>query len=275
MRRAATFHSRLAVSVLWILAAWGLPASRFDEADAATERCLSAGRILRKVRNLEGVTRPELFVIECNGKERRAVVKKLDKVHRGVQRFADGTWEMNFSDSYRYERAAYLLDRELGLEMVPVAVIRQVKRRQAAVIEWIDGASHVEDAPEPPTGPQVAELARQKAIMRLFDALIYNIDRNQSNYLVDDEDWRLYLIDHSRAFRETSALPESFMASRVRLSRDLYERLGALNEESLKDRLEGLISASQVRKMLDRRDKILEKIRQDCQQWGEEVVFSG
>lgn len=275
MSRTSFLHSSLLLGAAWILLPSSLTAAGSEEPDSMIERCLAEGRILEKLKNLEGVTRPELFLVECEGVERWAVVKKLDETLRGVKRFDDGTWEMNYSDSYRYERAAYLLDRELGLNMVPVAVIREVKRREGAVIEWIDDASYVKDAPKRPTGPQVAELARQKAVMRLFDALIFNVDRNQSNYLVGDEDWRLHLIDHSRAFREVGTLPEFFQESRARLSPDLYRRLEALDEEPLTELMEGLISQGQVRKMLERRDRILEKIERDREEWGDNVVFSG
>lgn len=275
MRRAPSVCGNSWIAAVLVLLPAATVASGFDEADAVTEQCLAKGTIVKKIRNLDGVTHPELFLINCNGTERPAVVKRLHETTRGIKRFEDGSWEMNYSDSYRYERAAYLLDRELGLDMVPVAVIREVRRSESAVLEWIDEASHVQDAPRKPTGPQMAELARQKALMRLFDALIYNVDRNPSNYLVDDEDWRLYLIDHSRAFRELNSLPKSFKESRARLSRGLYERLEGLEEESLTELMDGLISQGQVKKMLERRDRILEKIERDCQEWGDSVIFSG
>ena len=42
-------------------------------------------------------------------------------------------------------------------------------------------------------------------MMYLFDELISNIDRNQGN-IVYTKDWRLWLIDHTRAFRKNSTL---------------------------------------------------------------------
>lgn len=263
-------------SLIGALALIFLPAEMnargFDDPDVETEQCLAEGELVMKEKVLGGVTRSELFLVECDGAQRRAVAKWLDRAHRGLTRFQNGTWELNFSDSYRYERAAYLLDRELGLNMVPVAVIREMRRQEGALVEWIDHASHEKDSPHRPSGPEVAELARRKAMMRLFDALIYNTDRNTSNYLVDDDNWRLYLIDHSRAFRELGELPDSFLETRARLSRDLYERLRELQEESLVELLSGLVSRGQVRKILD---KILEKIDSDRQQFGDEVIFSG
>ena len=275
MRCAYTLRCSLAVAAVGFLLSAGADATSFDEADVDTERCLAEGKILKRQETLEGVTRPELFLIECDGAQRRVLVKTFDEEHRGLTRLQGGSWEMNFSDSYRYERAAYLLDRELGLNMVPVTVIRKVKREEAALVEWIDHASHLEDSPHKPTGTERAELARQKAIMHLFDALIFNTDRNTSNYLVDDENWRLYMIDHSRAFREVSEIPEGFTNSLARLPRELYQRLQGLEEESLVDLLDGSITRGQVRKMLERRDRILEKIDNDCQEVGDDVVFYG
>ena len=275
MRPSRALYNGIVVPATCILLATQVGASSFEEPDTSTEDCLAGGEILKKKMTLEGVTRPELFLIECDGAERRVVVKQLDEKQRGIKRFEDGTWEMNYSDSYRYERAAYLLDRELGLDMVPVAVIRKVRRREGAVVEWIDEASHLADAPNKPTGPQMTELSRQKAVMRLFDALIYNTDRNVKNYLLDDHTWKLYLIDHSRAFRDASDLPESYYKTTARLSRDLFERLQALDEESLIELMQGSIERGQIETLLERRDKLLEKIESDCEKYGDEVIFSG
>lgn len=253
-----------------------LGSNGFDEPDLATELCLAEGKILKKKKKtLEGVTRPQLYTIECRGQERRAVVKSLHESVTGLKRFDDGSWEINFTDSFRYERAAYLLDRALGLDMVPVAVIRQVRRRESAFIEFIDRASYERDSPHTPSGGERAELARQKAVMRIFDALIYNTDRNTQNLLVDDGDWRLYLIDHSRAFRQVSDLPEGWAETRARLSPELYERLKGLEEQALVELLDGLLSRSQVRALLARRDKIIRKIDEDRKKVGDAVVFSG
>ena len=65
-----------------------------------------------------------------------AAFKYVDEFKPGLTRFSSGA-EMNFSDSYKYDRAAYLLDRQLGLGMVPVAVLREYDRKQGAVIQWV------------------------------------------------------------------------------------------------------------------------------------------
>jgi hypothetical protein len=243
--------------------------------DLEIERCLEQGKIIRKTDTLVGVTRPDQLELECDGETHVAVFKIIDEHRRGVTRFNRGGAEMNYSDSFKYERVAYLLDRELGLNMTPVAVIRDYKGDEGAMIDWIHGASLQKEMTQTPTGTQMAELARQKAMMRVFDALILNVDRRPENWLIDDEDWSLYLIDHGRAFRTQKQLPEAYVEKKSRISPELYEKLQALDEDQLVELFEGLISNAQIKALLDRRDQIVEKIEEDLTTYGEAVVFSG
>lgn len=271
---------RTASAVAWtgLLTAYLLPASALPglvpELDSEIERCLSEGEIVKKLETLVGVTKPELFQIECDGELRPVLFKSLDLHRRGITRLEGGGTELGFSDSYKYERAAYLLDRELEIRMVPAAVIRSIKGDEGAIVQWIDRALPEAELTNRPTGPQVAELARQKALMRLFDALILNVDRRPGNWLVDAETFRLYLIDHSRAFRTRTDLHEEFLSRRARLSKGLYRRLRELDEDRLTTLLGGLVDGRQIRALLSRRDRILEKIDRDRGLYGDAAVFS-
>lgn len=261
------------------LAAWlaaGLAFGQIgSEPDSQIESCLAEGRVIGKAETLVGVTKPERFTLECAGVERSALFKSLDVHRRGVTRLQRGGTEFNFSDSYKYERAAYLIDRKLGLNMVPVAVIRTIKGDEGAVIAWIENAGHETAIAERPSGPQMAALASQKAAMRLFDALIYNVDRRPENWMVDRQSWKLYLIDHSRAFRTETELPEAFAARRARLSRELYEALKVLDGDELAELCHDLLSRAQLQALMVRRDRIVEKIDRDVEEFGEAVVFAG
>ena len=63
--------------------------------------------------------------------------------------------------------------------------------------------------------------------MKMFDNLIHNPDRNAGNLIVDD-DWNLYLIDHSRAFITEKKLPFTM----VRIDAELWDKMLALDEPS-------------------------------------------
>lgn len=244
------------------------------ESDAEIEACLTTGTILKGGEKLIGITKPVKVEIDCNGTKRAAMFKSLDEHRPGSTRLASGEVEFNFSDSYRYERAAYLLDRQLGLEMVPVAVLGRRKGTDGVLMDWIPAAVHENQVSASFSGPQTASLFRQKSRMRLFDSLIYNTDRRAENILVDESTATLYLIDHSRAFREKQELQEEFAEGRVWLSRELYDNLVALGEENLAELADGLISKSQLQALLARRDLIVAKIDRDRQEYGDDAVFT-
>ncbi len=159
---------------------------------------LSTGRHLEV-----GVTLPDRLWLEHDGYRISAAFKHLDFERKGLTHFEKAPPELNFKDSFRYERAAYLLDRLLGLQMVPVTVLRSVKAHEGAVVAWVEDAITEQERLRLKLAPEDTRLLiRQRAAMRLFDALIYNIDNNLGNQLWTRPDWRLHLIDHTRSFRQ-------------------------------------------------------------------------
>ncbi len=242
--------------------------------DLAVEDCLSQGVVVEEFEVPIGITKPKRLVVECEGERIQAIFKHVDKVKRGRTRFGSGRSELNFTDSYKYERAAYLLDRVLGIHRVPVAVIREIKGRDGALVQWLENTSMEAQLGRSLTTQERIDLARQKSTMHLFDALIYNTDRRTENWLIGHEDLRLYLIDHSRAFRTTHELPEDFVRRPARLSRGLDANLQDLNDDGLTTLLEGLIDRAQIRALLARRDLILEKISQDIETHGPNTILS-
>ena len=243
------------------------------ESDAEVEACLTEGEIHGTGEELVGLTRPLKVEVECGEAKRLALFKYVDEHERGMTRMADGSWEFNFSDSYLYDRAAYLLDRRLGLDMVPVVVPRRYRGRSGVLVAWIHDVVHENRVSHPFRGARLAAFIRQKSRMHLFDSLIYNTDRRAENELVDESTGKLYLIDHTRAFRETVELREEFAEGRVWLSRELYDNLLGLSSESLGELTDGLISKAQLEALLARRDLIIAKIDRDREQYGDESVF--
>ena len=58
--------------------------------------------------------------------------------------------------------------------------------------------------------PEPGILNDQWAVMRMFDALINNTDRNLGNQLYTRPDWKLHLIDHTRAFSRSRKIPDTY-----------------------------------------------------------------
>jgi hypothetical protein len=104
--------------------------------------------------------------------------------------------------------------------------------------------------------------------MKMFDDLICNRDRNAGNLLVDD-DWNLFLIDHSRAFIDDKGLAVAL----EHVDRPLWTKMLALDEPSLQQAIGQWVDRSSVRAIIARRDKMKTAIDALVKQKGEAEVF--
>jgi hypothetical protein len=181
----------------------------------------------------------------------------IQTINEYRQRFESnrGT-EFNFTDSWRYNVAAYRLDRLLDLGMIPPSVERYFEGKKASYTWWVDDVLMDEgarlkgkiDAPDPQRWNE------QMWHVRLFDQLIYNTDRNLGNLLID-EDWAVWMIDHSRAFRLLSE-PKS-PANISKVDRRVFERLKALDRATLDAALKNYLTPGEMKALLQRRDAIV------------------
>jgi hypothetical protein len=103
------------------------------------------------------------------------------------------------------------------------------------------------------TGPSPARTASYIHIMRVFDELIQNRDRNAGN-LLWTSDWKVWLIDHTRAFRWSKELlkPEAL----ERIERTLLERMPGLTSSGLAEAMGESLSQLEIDALLARRDVI-------------------
>jgi hypothetical protein len=225
--------------------------------DPALETFLKTAEVTKVEDIGTGITRPKRLTLQKDGLTRRAAFKYVDETFDSTVRVA-GKLEMQFNDRYVYDIAAYKLDRLLDMNMVPVAVERTVDGTAGAAQDWIENAIDEGRRVTERLEPYDAEsFKRQTQVMRVFDALIYNADRNQGNILYTPGDWKLHLIDHTRAFRLSTGRPPGLVDVPLEIAPGLREKMAALNEAQLKQALGGLLSNAQIGAILKRRDKLL------------------
>jgi len=180
--------------------------------------------------------------------------------------------EFNFKDTYRYNIAGYRVAKLIGLSLVPMSVERVIDGKPAAVTWWVDDVmmDERERMKTKDLGPDPARTNKQIQIMRIWDELIQNRDRNQGNILWT-RDWTMWLIDHTRAFRLDSDLrrPDSLL----RCDRGLLERLRAITPESLAAAVGNSLTEQEQKALLARRDKIVRHYDDRIARLGEPAVL--
>jgi hypothetical protein len=234
------------------------------QSDAEILEFLRTARVVGRKRIPVGVNRPEELLLEENGVRAHAAFRVVDvelKQKRVGQRFY-----FRFVDSYRNECAAYQLSRRLGLDFVPPAVLREIDGKQGSVQIWLENAKDSEGFRPPDVRAWVAQVWDKD----LFDNLILNVDRNLGNVLRDDE-YRLWLIDHTRAFQPERQLLNPEVLARVK--RRVWERLVAMSEDDLKDLVGPYLDGGQVGALVKRRELLIEYIEKLAAERGDTAVF--
>jgi hypothetical protein len=183
----------------------------------------------------------------------------IQRIDQELARFeaSDGTVELNFRDTYKFNIAAYRLGKMLGLQsMIPPSIERKFEGTPGAFTWWVEDVAMDEATRQQKkiAPPDKETFNRQYVIMQVFDNLIYNTDRNETNILFD-KDWHLWMIDHTRAFRTRKDLVNPKALKQC--DRVLLAKMKALTFEQLKPQLTPYLHDDQIRAILARRDKIV------------------
>lgn len=195
-------------------------------------------------------------------------------IDEAKQRF-EGTrgTEINFKDTWKFNLAAYRLGLMLGIDnMIPMSVERKISGKQGSSTWWVDDvlmdeADRKKKKIEP---PDLEDWARQMHIVRVFDQLIYNTDRSLPNLLIT-KTWKIWMIDHTRAFRLYTTLEN--LKNLERCERKLLAALRQLNEEGLTRELKPYLNKLEIKGILGRRDRIVKFFEDLCAQKGEGTVL--
>ena len=225
--------------------------------DAQMEEFLLKAEVLKSRTTSKGITGSLHATLSDGTITHDAHIQSIDESKREFQS-AKGT-EFNFRDSWTFNVAGYKVDRLIGLNMVPVSVARRFRGRPSAFTWWVDdGAMDEGDRLKKKIAPpDSVSWNRQMQMVRLFDQLIYNIDRNMGNIVIC-HNWRIWAIDHTRAFRthETLKSPGNVTAC----DRQVFEKLKLLDKAALKREVGSVLDEWQITSLLARRDAIVKRI---------------
>lgn len=201
---------------------------------------------------------------ELGGGVNETVFVELKDNGSGVFKPKDGQM-FPYRDYYKRERAAYLVDRFLGFDMVPPTVVRMIDGRIGSFQQFIRDAR---------MGSELQEVEhsllpdKDKVKLFLFDFLISNIDRNGNNFLIKDN--RIYAIDHGLSFGRNIYPLGSYYGydynNKPEIPSGVIEKIRKLNFEPevksiLRDLLLELLPESEVEAFFQRLEILLERIQ--------------
>lgn len=259
----------VAVVLLVLALTQAAPTATLDH--AATLQFLSTAKITAIKTLSKGVTRPRRVTLTNGTLTHDAVFQTINET-KAIERFPGGRVELDFRDSWHFNIAAYELARAVGLDtMVPACVERIIQSERGSLCWWVtwkwDEMMRVQQKLRP---PDTVSWQRQWDVSRVFRELVDDTDRNQTNMLIT-EDWRLWMVDFSRAFRKTHALraPAQLRQS----TRTLLERIRSLDEATVRAAVGSHLRPAEIEAVMVRRRLIVEHFDALIAQKGADAVL--
>lgn len=220
----------------------------------------------------EAVTEPWKLTLENDGIQRQAIWKDPEGRQRG------------YVENWRWEIAAYQLDKYLGLNMVPPTIEKRFNGDRGSCQLIVDYEISLKDKYENNIdipSYRVFHWNRALFLQRAFDNLIANEDRHQNQFLIT-KDWRILLIDHSRSFRTSKKFTKNLIYDEnyhegprlmKQLPRTLVEKIKSLNFDIIREVTGEYLKDDEIKAVLMRRDLIIDWINKRIEEMGEEKVL--
>ena len=273
MHRRQFLYQAVAAGILTLAPVRGWPvetAKAFAEwSDKEKEDFLLRAKVVKTRHIKTGTTGTKQLTLSDGAVTHDAQLQTVD-ISKNRFTTAAGT-ELNFRDSYKFNIAAYRLDRLVGFNMVPVSVERQVGGKTGSVTWWVDNVQMMERdrfkkkiAP-----PNRADWNDNMCNARVLTELVYNTDPNLGNFLIT-KDWTLRLIDFTRAFRTHKDLRTQENLTRV--DQRIYEGLQALDRAALERELRPFLRNAEIDGLFARRGVILAVFDEFIAKKGESLV---
>jgi hypothetical protein len=236
---------------------------------AGMEKFLKTAKIGRQRGIAVGVTGPTRATLSDGSVQHDASIQTTD-VSRARFETSRRT-ELNFRDSWKFNVAGYELAKLLSLNMVPPYVERSVSGQPASVSWWVDDAMMERERYERKIQPpDLDSWAGEMYAVRVFHQLVYDTDPNLTNLLIT-KDWRIWMIDFTRAFRLMTTLPSA--KDLVKCDRRLLASLRSLNFETLQHALGSWLTKPEIEGVLARRDLIVRFFDGEVARKGEAAVL--
>ena len=268
---------RLSTAWLFLLLGSGL-ATAVDQPNATPsltkdqiKQFLMTAKVVGSHQSSKGITSPWRLTLTDGTITHDGSFQAIDE-HKTSMQLASGGSELNFVDSYKYNIAAYALAELIGMDdMLPVYVERKWQGNTGSLSWWLPVRMDEADRRKQQIfAPDTDAWNKQMYKIRVFDQLVYDNDPNLTNVLIG-QNWELYRVDFTRAFRLKKDLRNQ--DDLVKCDRQLLEKLRALDATQLAEKTKHYLTKDEVKGVMARRDKIVERFQKLVAEKGENEVL--
>jgi len=234
------------------------------------EQFLLTAKVVKSQEAKKGITNTLRLTLTDGTVTHDASFQAVDE-HKARMETLRGT-ELAFVDSYKYNIAAYRLAELLGIDdLLPVYVERSWKGNSGSLSWWLPvKMDEVQRHKQKLTAPDPDAWNNQMYKVRVFDQLVYDTDANLTNVLIG-EDWKIWRIDFTRAFRLSKDLKDPKDLDRC--DRQLLEKLKTLDGNELTEKTKHYLTKDEVKAVMARRDKIVAQFQKLISEKGEKEVL--
>ena len=228
-------------------------------------------KVIKSKQSSKGVTSPWRLTLSDGTLTHDAVFQPVDE-RKNSMSFGNGRTELNFKDSYHFNIAGYELAKLLGMDdMVPMYVERKWNGQSGSIGWWLAvKMDEIERTKQHIQAPDPDAWNKQMYKIRVLDQLVYDTDPNLTNVLIT-EDWKIWRIDFTRAFRLYKDLRDP--KDLVMCDRKLLDRLRKLDEDELAENTKKQLTKGELKAVIARRDKIVERFDKLVAEKGEGAVL--
>jgi hypothetical protein len=201
------------------------------------------------------------LTLEAGGSIRTALFKYIDRRRPDT-----------LADSYKYDLAAYVLDKYLVLGYVPPIVEYKVDQTPGALQAFVANSISEADRKERrivPPNPEAFE--KSMTDLKVFQNLVYDDCQNDKDTLVGRDDGRVFRVDFSEAFApKKDTVPHCDIR---KCSRLLYKKLNGWDDKTVAGLMAPYLSEEEIRALNLRRELILRYIQKLIEVAGEANVL--
>ena len=197
-----------------------------------------------------------------NGEVRRSAMFKV----------VDETRPERLPDSYKYELAAYALDKLLGFEKIPPMTEREIEGTKGSLQIRVENCFGLDEQQRKNiTPPDSQAFVNALEEINVFENLVYNDRKELDDILIQEESWKIFRVDFSEAF---SPIPNLIPEQKItRCSKTLFQNLQELPDKVIKARLEIYLNDEEMSALLSRKALIIKTLKKLIEDKGEGAVL--